>query len=77
MEKSKKPSRECFLYGYQLGIKVTQNICTANGQGIVYYAYAKRWFKRFRNVGFCLKDDLTSGSPMEIDLAELEHGLEN
>ena len=41
------------------------------------YITAKRWFNRFRNGDFSLQDDLRSGRPTEIDLAELKYVLES
>ena len=61
MEKSEKPMRECLLYEYQLGnnsVIASQNICVAKGQGTVYYATEKLWFKSFRNGDFSLQDGL-------------------
>ena len=66
LEKYKIPIRECVLYEYQLGIRQPKK-----GQGTVSYVTAKQWFKRFRDGDLSLQDDLRSGRPMEIDLAEL------
>ena len=79
MEKSKKSIRQCLLYEFQLcnnAFSATQNICSANGQGTVSYVTAKRWFKRFRNGDYTLRDDQRSGRPTEIDLIQLKDTLE-
>jgi hypothetical protein len=50
---------ECLIYEFQLGYNAaiaTQNICASKGQGVVSYITAKRWFNRFRDGDFSLRN---------------------
>ena len=65
MEKSKEHIRHCLLYEYQLGHsarEATRNICQAIGEGSISPTTAWRWFERFRNNDFSLKDEEKSGA---------------
>ena len=80
MEKSKEHIRHCLLYEYQLGHsarEATRNICQAIGEGSISPTTAWRWFERFRNNDFSLKDEEKSGRPTEINLDELKQVIES
>lgn len=71
--------RQLLQYEYQLGhnaAEATKNICNAEGADSLNDSTARRWFQKFREGDFSLKDQPRTGRPVCIDSNELLTNIE-
>ena len=63
-------SRHIMLYQFRKGnnaVKATKKFCDVYGGDAVNVRTVQKWFKRFRDGNFSLKDEKHSGRPTEVD----------
>ena len=52
--------------------EATEMICAAYGENAVSHATCKRWYQKFRQGDFSLKDESRAGRPEKIETDELQ-----
>ncbi len=79
MKFSKRDIRVVLLHEYLLGHTATeaiQNICNTMGEDVLSARSGQLWFKRFKKGNYELDDLPRSGRPLEVDLNQLSHLIE-
>lgn len=79
MSFEKQHLRHCLLFAFQLkksAAEAQQMICAALGEAAVSYSTCKKWFQRFKQGNFELRDAERPGQPQKVDDEEMEQLLE-